>query len=133
MRRVHIALRYDRIPGRTGGNIDETRGGMATRRGLEAVRRLAGMLSEVEESRGRLLARLHQDGDALVVRCELEAREAVLAAHPKACFVSDHYRNDPWVLVRLASVSDRLLGELLEDAWRARAPKRVVAGFDAGA
>ena len=35
------------------------------------------------------------------------------------------------VLVRLDAVDREELGELLEASWRLRAPKRVVAAFDA--
>ncbi|HEU4840436.1 MAG TPA: MmcQ/YjbR family DNA-binding protein [Ilumatobacteraceae bacterium] len=35
------------------------------------------------------------------------------------------------VAVRLAAADPTRVGELLEDSWRRRAPKRVVAAFDA--
>jgi hypothetical protein len=35
------------------------------------------------------------------------------------------------VLVRLEAVDPEELAELIEDAWRMRAPKRVVAAYDA--
>jgi len=68
--------------------------------------------------RKKLLARLHQDGDALVVRAEFDAREALLRAKPKAFFVTDHYLAHPWVLVRLAAVSRNDLTDVLTQAWR---------------
>ena len=34
------------------------------------------------------------------------------------------------MLVRLNAVTKKELAELLEDAWRIRAPKRLVAEFD---
>lgn len=40
-------------------------------------------------------------------------------------------RTDPYVLVRLDAVDRAELAELLEDAWRIRAPKRLVADYDA--
>ena len=36
------------------------------------------------------------------------------------------------MLVRLDAVDPDELAELIEDAWRLRAPKRVVKQFDAG-
>ena len=47
-------------------------------------------------------------------------------------FTTPHYENYPAVLVRLDVVSDAQLAELIEDAWRIQAAKRVVAAFDAG-
>jgi hypothetical protein len=37
----------------------------------------------------------------------------------------------PYVLVRLDAVDPVELSELIEDAWRLRAPKRVIKAFDA--
>ena len=62
----------------------------------------------------------------------LDARELLLQADPSSLFVTDHYRDHPWILVRLRSVSRTLLSEVLEQAWRQRAPKRLVQAFDAG-
>ena len=81
--------------------------------------------------RGKLFARFHQDGESLVVRADLDEREVLVQADPRSFFVTDHYRDHPWVLVRLGSVSRTLLIEVLEQAWRQRAPKRLVRAFDA--
>jgi len=80
--------------------------------------------------RGKLFARLHQDGESLIVRADLDEREVLVQADPRSFFVTDHYRDHPWVLVRLGSVSRTLLTEVLEQAWRQRAPKRLVQAFD---
>jgi hypothetical protein len=95
---------------------------------FETAREIALRLPGVEEAtsygtpafrvRRKLLARLHQDGDALVVRADFDAREALLRAKPKAFFVTDHYLAHPWVLVRLAAVSRSDLSDVLTEAWR---------------
>ena len=55
------------------------------------------------------------------------------AAHdPDVFFSTPHNDNYPVVLVRLDAVSDAQLAELVEDAWRTQAAKRVIAKFDAG-
>jgi len=69
---------------------------------------------------GKLLARLREDGEDLVVRANFEEREMLMVAAPEFFHVTDHYVRHPWVLVRLA-----------EQAWRAVAPKRAVAVWDA--
>ena len=81
--------------------------------------------------RGKLFARLHQDGESLAVRADLDSREALLQVHPGSFFVTDHYRNEPWVLVRLESTPRALLAEVLEEAWRQRAPKRLIQELEA--
>ena len=80
--------------------------------------------------RGKLFARFHQDGESLVVRSDLDSREVLVQADPRSFFVTDHYRDHPWVLVRLGSVSRSVLTEVLEKAWRQRAPKHLVKEFD---
>ena len=83
--------------------------------------------------RGKFMCRLRTDPDALVLRViDLGEREALLQGEPETFFSTPHYDGHPYVLVRLESVDPVELAELLEDAWRLRAPKRVVAAFDAG-
>jgi hypothetical protein len=82
--------------------------------------------------RGKFMCRLRTDPDALVVRVlDLGDREALLQSKPDVFFSTPHYDGHPYVLVRLAAVAREDLAELLEDAWRIRAPKRLVAGYDA--
>jgi len=95
---------------------------------FETVRRIALSLENVEEGtsygtpafkvRGALLARLHQEGDALVVRTDFEQRAELMAADPETYFITDHYLNYEWVLVRLARVHPDALRDLLELARR---------------
>lgn len=108
---------------------------------VEAVRGLALALPGVIETtsyrthafkvNGKLLARFHQDGETLVVKCEFAAREVLMGANPKAFYLTDHYHCWPWVLVRLSSVHLEDLRGLLEDAWRGCASKRARLAWDA--
>jgi hypothetical protein len=82
--------------------------------------------------RGKFMCRLRTDPDALVVRViDLADREALLQSNPAVFFSTPHYDGYPYLLVRLAAVTHEELAELLEDAWRIRAPKRLVADYDA--
>jgi hypothetical protein len=81
--------------------------------------------------KGKFMCRLRTDPDALVVRViDVEDREALLQGKPRLFFSTPHYDGHPYVLVRLNLVGKRRLAELLEDAWRLRAPKRMVAAYD---
>jgi hypothetical protein len=83
--------------------------------------------------RGKFICRLRTNPDALVLRViDLEDREALLKGTPAAFFSTPHYNGYPVVLVRLEAVDPVELAELIEDAWRIQAPKRVVAAYDAG-
>jgi hypothetical protein len=100
---------------------------------------LAAVLPEIVESnsygtpalkvRGKLIARLWEDGETLVLRVGSE-REALMLAEPGKFFTTAHYENYPWVLVRLARVSADELRDLLAEAWHLRAPRRLAARLD---
>jgi hypothetical protein len=81
--------------------------------------------------RGKLFVRLHQDGDAVVVRIDMSERTMRMQADPKAFYITDHYLPYPWMLVRLSAVRRDDLDDLLEDSWRLQAPQRLVAAYDA--
>jgi hypothetical protein len=107
---------------------------------LAAVRRLALTLPEAEETtsygtpafkvRGKLFARVREEGDILVVKCDLNEREALIQSEPDTYFVTSHYQNYPYILVRMSEIDLEPLRELLTDAWRIAAPKRLVFNFD---
>ena len=83
--------------------------------------------------RGKMICRLRTDPDALVLRViHLGEREALLQGQPDAFFSTPHYDGYPYVLVKLEAVDPEELAELLEDAWRDRAPKKLVTQFEAG-
>ena len=78
------------------------------------------------------MCRLRTDPDALVVRViDLPDAQALLLGRPDVYFTAPHYDGHPYVLVRLDVVEREELAELLEDAWRLRVPKRVLAAYDA--
>ena len=82
--------------------------------------------------RGKGMCRLRTNPAALVLRVGAGGeREALLQGQPEAFFSTPHYDGYPYVLVRLDAVDPVELSELIEDAWRLRAPKRVVSAYDA--
>jgi hypothetical protein len=84
--------------------------------------------------RKKSFCRMKEDGETLVIRVvDLEDKEALLRSRPDVFFTTPHYDGYAFVLVRLAVVDAAQLGELIEDAWRLCAPKRLVAAYDAGA
>jgi hypothetical protein len=102
---------------------------------FEAVRKFVLTLANVEEVRsygtpgfkvgGELFARLKEDGETLVVRMGFDARDEMIAAAPDIYFVTDHYLNYKWILVRLAKIELDAMKDLLQGACRmAEAEKR---------
>jgi hypothetical protein len=107
-----------------------------TRAGLtfDDARTIALALDGVEEGTsyrtpafkvgGKLLARLREDGETLVVPVDLAARDMLLRSNPETFYITDHYAAYPYVLVRLPRVERGMLAALIEEAWRSVAPKR---------
>jgi hypothetical protein len=95
----------------------------------DTVREISLSLDDVAEStsygtpafkvRGALFVRLHQDFDStIVVRTDFDQRDELLCADPETYYITDHYRNYQWVLVRLSHVHLDALRDLLRMAHR---------------
>src|SRR5262249_44476870 len=80
---------------------------------------------------GKLMARLREDGETLVVRVDPDARDLLLRSDPETFFLTDHYAGHPWVLVRLPRVRPAALATLLEEAFRLVAPPRLLSALRA--
>ncbi|MDH4335386.1 MAG: MmcQ/YjbR family DNA-binding protein [Chloroflexota bacterium] len=104
---------------------------------FDAVAGLAGELPEVEVAeshrtralrvRGKLMARIWEDGVTLVLRLPFVVRDHLMRTEPSRYFLTDHYHDYPYVLVDLRSVDAADLRPLLEESWVQVAPKRLVA------
>ena len=101
------------------------------------VRRIALSLPETAEKPSygtpgfrvadRLFARLREDGESLVVYVADEGeKQALLQSDSELYFTTPHYDGHASILVRWQRIGIQELTELLTDAWRTRAPKRVL-------
>ena len=80
--------------------------------------------------KGKFFIRLKEDGETIVLKTDFYERDHLMAAHPEAFFITDHYRDYPAVLVRLATVRPSHLRALVVDSWRRAAPKKLVDAYD---
>lgn len=109
----------------------------AMQKSFDRVLRLAGEanLPEVIEGtsygtpalkvRNKSFVRMKDDA-TLVVMCPLIQKDLLLEVSPAIYFETDHYRGYPAVLVRLDVIEDEELRLRLSDAWREKAPRRLV-------
>ena len=79
-------------------------------------------LERIDRKRARVL---NADVVALRVGNEFE-KEALIEMSPAAFFTEPHYDGYPAILVRLPAIDVDLLGVVVTDAWRCRAPKRLL-------
>jgi hypothetical protein len=101
---------------------------------FDTVRRLGLAMPGVEEStsygtpalktKGKLFARLKEDGESLVVRTTADERDHLISGEPDIYYVTDHYLNYPWVLVHLSRVRRDALRDLLLRARQLAAPTK---------
>jgi hypothetical protein len=102
----------------------------------DALKREALALPEVEESssygtpalkvRGKLMVRLKEDHETVVLRITWNDRERLVTLYPEVFYVTDHYRAHPWVLLRLSAAPRAHVPKWLQGAWRLAAPKSLV-------
>ena len=84
------------------------------------------MWSEREHARDGVDA---AETEVLVVMCDVDEKAALIASHD-ALFETPHYEGYGAMLVRLTNVDDELLADVLEDAWRQKAPSTLINQLD---
>lgn len=108
----------------------------------EDVRAFAFRLPGVEDgtsygrpclkAHGKFLTRLFEDGDSLVCPgVPFDERDMLVQAEPETFHFTDHFRNYPYVLVRLSRAHPGTVQALVMRQWRAAAPKAVLKAWDA--
>ena len=95
---------------------------------------LANELPEIEEStsygrpalkvRGKFVAAMRTNPDAVVLRCDLDEKPLLLEARPDILFETPHYHGWGYVLLRLEASTDEAR-EFLTDSWLLAAPKKL--------
>jgi hypothetical protein len=109
---------------------------------LEEVHELVLSFPEASEGRsygkpaytvaGKFFTRLRAEDESLVLLgVTFDEREMLMEAEPATFHITEHYRNYPSVLARIASLHPGSLKNLLERRWRQIAPKKLVKTFDA--
>lgn len=77
----------------------------------------------------KLVARMKEDGITLALYTD--DREGWMKKNPAVYYFTEHYRNYPMMLVRLAKVKDKELETVLIAAWKMRANKRMLKALEA--
>jgi hypothetical protein len=108
----------------------------------EEVRAAALALPEAEERetwgeatfrvRNRIFVIMGSDGERASVKASLDEQDELVSSDAATFSVSDYTGRFGWVTVELARVDPDEMRDLISDAWRRTAPKRLVARFDAG-
>lgn len=81
--------------------------------------------------RGKMFASGAPESSTMSVKASKEDQAELIAARPEAFAVAAYVGRYGWVRLRLTEVDAGELAELLSEAWRRTAPKRLVAAYDA--
>ena len=111
---------------------------------FDELRKIALAWPEVEDGtsygtpalkvRRKMLARLKEDGDSLVVPdVPIDERAMLVESQPKIFYFTDHYADYPIVLIRLSKAKRAIVEPFLRRRWRGLASKTARAAFDASA
>src|SRR5688572_1874276 len=81
--------------------------------------------------RGKSFVRLKEDGASIVFLLEsVDEQEFLIRTQPRVYFITDHYRGYPAVLARLSALRVAECRKRLREAWRLKAPKKLVREID---
>src|SRR6185503_8154091 len=82
----------------------------------------------------KFFTRLRKEDDSVVwIVDSIDERDHLMEMDPRTYFITDHYRDYPGVLVRIARIDEAMLKKMLERRWRKVAPKTLVKQIDAAA
>jgi hypothetical protein len=106
----------------------------------DELRRAALSLPEAEERetwghptfrvRDKMFATLADDGRSAGIKTTKEEQTALVAGAPETFGVPAYVGRHGWVSVELATADPAEVRELVTEAWRQTAPKRLVAAYD---
>ena len=107
----------------------------------EALRQLALSLPEAQEIetwgdatfrvRHRIFVIMGADGTRVTVKATREEQRAVIQENPTTYYLPDYVAQHGWIGIHLGKAPTDEVTELVTEAWRMTAPRRVVAAFDA--
>ncbi|MCP1846681.1 MULTISPECIES: MmcQ/YjbR family DNA-binding protein [Bradyrhizobium] len=111
---------------------------------FDDIRHIALAWPEVEDGssygtpalrvRNKMLVRLKEDGDSLVMPgVPPEERDVLVEHQPQVFYFTDHYRDYPTVLIRLSKAKRHTVEPLRRRHWRTLASKKAVRDYDATA
>ena len=116
---------------------------MTRTRPVDRLRAVALSLPEAHEEltwevhptfrvRGRIFVIVSEDGATASVKASKEEQQALIRQDPQVYAFASYVGRFGWVDVALDRVDTDELAELVVEAWRMTAPKRVVASYDGG-
>ena len=93
---------------------------------IARLKQIAGAIEGLDETtsygtlafkvKKKLVARMREDGDTLVIAMGFVNRDLLMKAEPKVFHLKEHYLDYPYVLIHLDQITPTSLNEYLIDA-----------------
>lgn len=80
--------------------------------------------------RGKLMCRLHDNGEFIPIRLDFEIRDKYLESHPEIFLLPDHFKAYPYICMRIHDYDKKLLSEVLEQSWKGLASKKQIKEYE---
>jgi hypothetical protein len=79
----------------------------------------------------KFFTRLRAEDDSIVLSVDsIDEREMMIESDAKTFHITEHYRNYPAVLARIARIDAKTLHGMLEKRWRVIAPKKLLRAIE---
>ena len=76
------------------------------------------------KAKKKLMIRLREEGDVIVLKMPFDLRAELMEGDPQTYFITDHYADYEWILVRLTRLSPDALPDLLRTAYKTATTKK---------
>lgn len=80
--------------------------------------------------RGKLMCRLHENGEFFAIHFDLDKRDEYLESYPEIFHLPNHYKPYPYICMWTHSYNKKLLSEILELSWKALASKKQIKEWE---
>ena len=78
----------------------------------------------------KFILREREPGVIALQRPTIDERDMLLEMAPEIFYITDHYRDYPYALVRLASIAPDHFRALFETIWRDKASKKQIGAYE---
>lgn len=80
--------------------------------------------------RGKLMCRLHDNGEFIPIRLDFPVRDQDLESHPEIFHLPEHFKSYPYLCMWLHVQDVKLIQEVLEQSWRGLASKSQIKEYE---
>lgn len=81
--------------------------------------------------RGKLMFRLHENGDFIPIHIDFKNRDKYLDRYPEIFHLPDHYKKYQYICMWIHNYDLNLLNEILELSWKSLSTQKQIQDYEA--